>query len=170
MTPVDGNLSPKPHKSPLPQQTTFGAGFTIYKDWELSVELNLQANELENGHRNILQLMIPGNEDPQLGGRLPAVYQSPKSSGNKLLIFAHVNGPNTLVQTADLTPGWHWLKIANRVNECGTFMYSISIDGDQVHLVENNTPQVFKNVNAYLSNSYKTNGALGSFRNFRFES
>ena len=169
-------MSPKPVGTPVNEQTAFGVGFTLYKDWELSVWLNLDANQIQS-HKNVLHLMSPERTE-----RILTIFQSPKSYGNKLRIRAHVNGENSYYDTKNLTPGWHWLKVAHRVNQYGKFTYSISIDGDNSYSVENQTPEIFENVNAYFSFSAHypsyaipdyTNvyaGAAGKFKNLRLDS
>lgn len=177
LNPPDGVFSPKPLNTALNEQKMFGVGFTKYKDWELSLDLNLDANQGE-GWKTVLQFMVPppSSVDPSArfeespGGRIPAIYQMPKSNGNKLRIHHHVNGPNNYFDTSALADGWHSFKIANRVNECGKFMYSISVDGKQEYSVENKTPKIWQNVNAYIANSRLHYGVTGSYKNLRFES
>ena len=175
MSPLDGVFKPKLLGTALSEQKTFGVGFTKYKDWELSVELNPDANQYE-GFGNVLHFSVPPSDDVSLtwedspGGRIPAIYQVPKSGGNKLRIHHHVNGPNTYWDTPVLAAGWHTLKIANRANECGSFKYTVTIDGKQEYSVENKTPKVWEYVSAYISNSRLHYGVSGSYRNLRFES
>ena len=176
LNPSNGVFGSKPLNTALNQQKTFGVDFTKYKDWELSVDLNLQANQDED-FKNVLQLMVqplPSDTvnmqwEESAGGRIPTIYQMPKSNGNKLRIHHHVNGP-TYFDTPELAAGWRSLKIANRVNECGSFIYSVSVDGTQVYSVENKTPEVWQNVNAYIANSHLHHGVTGSYKNLRFES
>ena len=71
MTPTSGVLS---------VANLLGTGFTMYKSWEISVDLKLNRN---NGHswRNVFQFTADNKAHLYAGNRVPSVFQHPDSKG-----------------------------------------------------------------------------------------
>ena len=61
---------------------------------------------------------------------------------------------------------WYSILMKSEKMANGNYMYSILVDGQIIHQVENTTPEVFHNVKAYVSNPWY-GAANGRIRNLR---
>ena len=102
----------------------------------------------------------------QPGYRIPGIWTSPGQ--NQLHFASYVNGDhNYQVKGPDmLVDQWYSVLVKSEKMANGNYMYSVTVDGQVIHQVENTTPQAFENVRTYVSNPWQpiANGRIQNLR------
>ncbi|XP_065671364.1 uncharacterized protein LOC136089327 isoform X2 [Hydra vulgaris] len=119
---------------------------TIPKEYEVSFEIYL--NSTLSTYTNLIHI-TNGVNCCKLGSRISTVF----FYNDIAEIDAPVNNNgNYYFYTKSFTlQKWTRVRIKQYLS-AGNYIYTVEIDGDTVHLVENSNPQVFQNVKLFVSN------------------
>ena len=102
----------------------------------------------------------------QPGYRVPGIWTNPGQ--NRVVIASYVNGDhNYRVDGPAMTVNqWYSILIKSEKMANGNYLYSIVVNGQTIHQVENTTPQAFENVKTYVSNPWQpiANGRIQNLR------
>ena len=74
-----------PTSGVLSVANVLGTGFTLYKSWEISVDLRLNRNS-GGSWMNVFQFTADNKAHYNAGNRVPSVFQHPDSKGFRLII------------------------------------------------------------------------------------
>ena len=120
---------------------------------EYTVSFKLKPNSYSKGWKSVLHLTL-GNDYGTFGDRNPGVWFHEDGSG-KLSIFGAVNNDvNYYVETAPLPLGeWSYIKIYQHLLN-GVYLYSVDLNGKNIHNVENSKATVLKNVKVYAGDPW----------------
>ena len=170
---------------------------TFWKRYELSVDLNIEANA-HNGWSNILHFFdsnVHLSTWNQPGSQIPGIYQHKLS--NRLALCNFVNNNGNICTNHDVSENeWFNVKflqvilieisfVSNcmftyvefKAEESGQFHYSIFLDGDEIISLINTSPKVFSGVHAQTGRTIIPENASGnyvaangSFRNLKLTS
>lgn len=128
-------------------KNTYLGNVTIYFQYEVSFEIYLTStlNEWSN-----LISITNGNEYYD-GSRIPSVYFLPNS--NSAEICSTVNGNSRYCFYTKSLPLIEWTKVTiKQFLSYGNYFFSIEINDETVHSVQNTKVSVFENVLVYVSN------------------
>ena len=136
------------------------------KAYKVSLDLTLFAGR--KSWANILHL-TRGNDASTYGDRVPAIWTKPDDT--KLHITSAVNGNrNYIFDTKDMPVNQKiHIEIEQKYITDGKYQYSINIDGEQVHTVENTKPETFEKVKVYIADPWYE-AANGRVENVRITS
>ena len=120
---------------------------------------------------NILHLTV-GGDSQHYGDRTPAVFLHPKRG---ILVSSAVNGESAYGfwcrQHQPKAGIWTEYAVSQVKKEGDKYIYSISINGEEVHRTVNTRPEVFKDVGVFASNPWDGNpSSLYSIRNLKIDS
>ena len=117
------------------------------------------------GWSNVLHLSAGGSYR-HYGDRTPAVWFRPGSGAtNRFHICSAINGKRNYCYNSKPYGVKKWHKIRIQQRKTGTnYVYTVSINGKEVHRVINSRPEEFKNVKVYASDSWY-NAQPGYIRN-----
>ena len=156
------NLEFEVTQGQIARSNLIASELTLYKEWQLSVDLKLDRNTINNWS-NVLALQ--DESAGQYGDRIPAVFMHARS--NTLHICNSVNNNwNHCHNTGYVGTNWFNLRIGQREEDAG-YRYEIYINGDLEYSVLNSSPEVFSNVRVELANQSFQEASKGSFRNFQ---
>ena len=137
----------------------------LNREWELSVDINPTGTW---GLGNVLHATV-GNDNLVYGDRVPAIWVL---AGTTILhICAPVNGNRNYCFNSKSLPVGQWakVKITQIPSDDGGHAYSITINGEKVHEVENNRAEEFSNVLLYTSDPWY-DSAPTQIKNLQFGS
>lgn len=123
---------------------------------EFSVEFEVYANSVGKTYQNVFRMTnesIISSTDAKVGARIPAVWVNGGSNP-----FFHVcmtiNGiPNYITNINFALNTWHKLKIEQRRNDDGNFVYEVALDNVTKRSVVNKDPKTFPNVKMFASDN-----------------
>ncbi|XP_065639719.1 uncharacterized protein LOC124815450 isoform X2 [Hydra vulgaris] len=132
---------------------------TIPKVYEISFEVYLTS--VSTTPTNLIHFTT-GNNCCGYGTRIASVFVSSQSTLAEFT--APVNGNGNYHFFAKL-PLMKWTKITSKQYlSHGMYFYAVEIDGQTVHIVQNNDTRIFENVKLYISNVW-FNATKGFIRN-----
>ena len=125
-------------------------------------------------HQNVLHLTI-GGSSKQNGDRTPAVWIHPKKG---VLFSSAVNGKSDYgvfcpehLPKAGIWTRYEVRQVREEEEEKEEYIYAISINGEEVHRMVNERPEVFSDVGVFASNPWDANPhSPASLRNLKIES
>ncbi|XP_065679570.1 uncharacterized protein LOC101235088 isoform X2 [Hydra vulgaris] len=117
---------------------------------EYVVSFNVKPISYSKGWKSVLHLTLD-KDYGTYGDRNPGVWFHEDGSG-KLSIFAAISGNvNYYVETAPLPLGqWSHIKICQIMLD-GKYWFSVDLNGNNVHRVENSDAREFQNIKVYAS-------------------
>ena len=120
------------------------------------VEFDITANKAKTGYTNILHLTAGENWN-----RIPAVFIS-----QVFVIITSLDGNVNHWVNVPFVDGQKYHFVIEQTLEDGIVMYRIIVDGEVVHSKQNNKPQSFNNVMAYVSDPWTPtfDGCLENFK------
>ena len=132
---------------------------TLHPTWSVSLEW-MPEDKPHNDWANLFHMTIgPNNEAP--GNRIPGIFSSPNT--HQLRVMSYVNGNHNYQVILSQIPKpneWYQIWIEQKLVDA-KYIYTISVNGNEVHSIENTTPDTFNNVEAYVSNPFI--GAMPGF-------
>lgn len=160
--------------SPIKSNDVIFDMVTVNKEYEVSIDLNLEKNT-NDWWSNILSFIVEGINPKKFpeGGRIPAVYLYENS--NKMLVCSALNGDGNVCWTSEELPidTWFNLKIKQSLIY-SEYVYQIFIDGELMTEIVNTEPRTFENVQGITGNSFEPfwtfQLAAGKYKNFQFNS
>jgi len=154
----------------LESSNQIGSGLTLYKEWQLSVDLKLRKNRNMNWSNVFALQQYDSDADDKLahgdlGDRIPAVFMH--AGAQTLHICNSVNGNwNHCYNTGSVGTGWNNLVI-RQYEETGVFNYEILLNGNSEYKIQNTSPAVWQNVRAEAANGWSKGASKGVFKNFQ---
>ena len=128
------------------------------------------ANYTKGQYQNVLHLTI-GGSSKQNGDRTPAVWIHPQKG---VLFSSAVNGKSDygFFCPQHLPKAGKWTRYeVSQVREEEEYLYAISINGEEVHRMVNERPEVFADVGVFASNPWDANPLRPTnLRNLKIES
>lgn len=88
------------------------------------------------------------------GTRIPAIFTKPND--HQLSVFSYVNGDTNYrvdLLRKPMPHEWYSLVVEQKFVD-SKYIFSISVNGNEVHNIENNTPEIFYNVKTWVSNPF----------------
>ncbi|XP_066924517.1 uncharacterized protein [Clytia hemisphaerica] len=128
-------------------------------EWEVELNLTMNANHVNTGIPGgdwcSVFHMTKGDELGSHGDRTPAIYHY-KVDG-KIWLFSSVGNDfdHSFNRLIEFNNQYH-IKISQRYKNGGVYEYSIEINGEKVHAVDNLKARQFYGVKVYLGNPWKT--------------
>lgn len=141
-----------------PMKPIAGNQLTSIRKLSLTWSVSLEYQPEDDPHTewaNIFHNTIGENRDAP-GTRIPSVFQKPND--HQLRVMSYVNGDDSY--PVDVLPKpipyeWYSLVVEQkRVNS--KYVFSITVNGNEVYSIENTTPEIFYNVNAWVSDPWYT--------------
>ncbi|XP_065639718.1 uncharacterized protein LOC136072514 isoform X2 [Hydra vulgaris] len=129
-------------------KNTYLGNVTIYPQYEVSFEVYLTSTI--NDWSNLIHI-TNGDVDND-GSRIPSIFFAPNS--NNAEICSSVNGISHYFFYA-LLPIMEWTKVTiKQFLSCSNYFYSIEINDETVHSVQNTKVGLYENVFVYVSNPW----------------
>ena len=135
--------------------------------WSVSIEYQHVDNPYYDW-ANIFHNTIGSNMGAP-GTRTPAIYTRPGS--HAISVMSYINGDANYVITLSPHPKlyeWYKILVEQQLVE-GKYIFSISVNDNEYHSVENTTPQTFYNVDMWVSDPWYA-ASPGIIRNLRLKS
>ena len=119
--------------------------------WSVSFDFKPVGDPI-SGWGNIFHNSI-GADSGIPGSRIPGIYTTP--GAHQLYISSYVNGIVDYAVTVNtvLTMEWHTILVEQQFVNL-KYMYTIVVDGELIHSVENTTPEMFYDVKTWVSNEW----------------
>ena len=136
----------------------------LNKEWRVSFEV--KATRYEEKRSSVFHMSAKG-QGGKPGDQTPAVWFHKKEG---VLVEAYVNGNKSFLKTFDSLPkSGEWIKIDISQAKAGSqYIYTISINGEEMFSEENTRAAEFSNVHVYAS-SPNFIGQKGTIRNVTVE-
>lgn len=156
MKKTDGGGCFFPKQTRLQKNTKLGTLASLGKTYQVSFEMF--PISIQKGWTNIIHLTL-GENVRRYGDRIPAVFFWQTGNANTpadLFIAAAVNNnKNHFKKASSRAPlkKWYSVKIQQQ-EQGGKYVYSLFINGKQIHSVVNNRPTVFKNIQVFASDPW----------------
>ena len=114
------------------------------------VEFDIMANKAKTGYTNVLHLTT-GEDCCGNGQRIPSVYIN---QHGEFVIITSLNGNGNYWFNYNFNDGQKYHFVIEQTFEDGIVMYKIVVDGEVALSQQNNQPQNFNNVMAYVSDPW----------------